>query len=300
MHWALHQVVSPDIAQQGSYVGPDRLRFDFNSKGLTKEQVAQIEDAVNARIVENGTVSAKEVVHSEIKDRTDIMQFFGDKYGDKVRVVQIGGEPGALDGYSMELCGGTHVGQTGDIGLFKIRSEGAIASGVRRIEALTGAAAVAYVNEQLATKDAAIVELEAKLLESNKALVKERNAALAREADRLLGEAISLAVDANLQPPRVVMSLKGDEGLVQEMLNGLKKRQFAGVGVFVVDDGNKAHLGAYVAKGHTSEFQAGKLIQALAPIVGGRGGGKPEMARGAGSEPAKAPELIAEAERLLG
>lgn len=300
MHWALHQVVSPDIAQQGSYVGPDRLRFDFNSKGLTKEQVAQIEDAVNARIVENGTVSAKEVVHSEIKDRTDIMQFFGDKYGDKVRVVQIGGEPGALDGYSMELCGGTHVGQTGDIGLFKIRSEGAIASGVRRIEALTGAAAVAYVNEQLATKDATIVELEAKLLESNKALVKERNAALAREADRLLGEAISLAVDANLQSPRVVMSLKGDAGLVQEMLNGLKKRQFAGVGVFVVDDGNKAHLGAYVAKGHTSEFQAGKLIQALAPIVGGRGGGKPEMARGAGSEPAKAPELIAEAERLLG
>ncbi len=300
MHWALHEVVNPDIAQQGSYVGPDRLRFDFNSKALTKEQVARIEDVVNARIVENGTVSSQEVCHSEIKDRTDIMQFFGDKYGEKVRVVQIGGDAGALDGYSMELCGGTHVRQTGDIGFFKIRSEGAIASGVRRIEALAGAAAVAYVNEQLATKDATIAELEAKLLESNKALSKDRNAALAREADRLLGEAVSHSNDANLQPPRVVMLLKGDAGLVQEMLNGLKKRQFAGVGVFVVDDGEKAHLGTYVGKDLTSDFQAGKLLQALAPIIGGRGGGKPEMARGAGSEPGKAAELIAEAERLLG
>ena len=300
MHWALHEVVNPDIAQQGSYVGPDRLRFDFNSKALTKEQVAQIEDVVNARIVENGTVSWQEVVHSKIKDRTDIMQFFGDKYGAKVRVVQIGGDAGALDGYSMELCGGTHVQRTGDIGFFKIRSEGAIASGVRRIEALAGAAAVAYVNEQLATKDAAISQLEAKLLDSNKALAKERNAALAKEADRLLGEAVSHSIDTNLQPPRVVMSLKGDAGLVQEMLNGLKKRQFAGVGVFVVDDGEKGHFGTYVAKELTSDFQAGKLLQALAPIIGGRGGGKPEMARGAGSEPGKAAELIAEAERLLG
>ena len=300
LHWALHEVVSPDIAQQGSYVGPDRLRFDFNSAAVTNGQIAEIETLVNARILENASVSATEVPHQEIKDRDDIMQFFGDKYGDLVRVVQIGGEPGSLTGYSMELCGGTHVRRTGDIGFFKIRSEGAISSGVRRIEALAGAAAVAYVNEQLAAKDHTIAELEAKLLQANKTLTKERNTALAREADRLLGEAVEKVLQAGKAPPRVLMALKGDAGLVQEALNGLKKRQFPGVGVFVVNDGEKAHLGTYVAKDLTKEFQAGKLLQELVPIIGGRGGGKPEMARGAGSDPSKTAELLAKAESLIG
>lgn len=300
LHWALHEVVSPDIAQQGSYVGPDRLRFDFNSAAVTDAQVAEIERVVNARVLENVPVSATEVSHQDIKDRTDIMQFFGDKYGDLVRVVQVGGEPGSLTGYSMELCGGTHVQRTGDIGFFKIRSEGAISSGVRRIEALVGTAAVAYVNEQLATKDQAIADLEAKLLEANKTLTKERNAALAGEADRLLGDAVEKALQAGNAPSRVVMGLKGDAGLIQEMLNGLKKRQFPGVGVFVINDGEKAHLGTYVAKDLTKEFQAGKLLQELAPIIGGRGGGKPDMARGAGSDTSKIDDLLAKAESLLG
>lgn len=300
MHWALHEEVSADIAQQGSYVGPDRLRFDFNSKALTSDQLTAIETSVNARIAENGAVSAKEVPHGDINEREDIMQFFGDKYGELVRVVQIGGAPGALDGYSMELCGGTHVQRTGDIGFFKILSEGSISSGVRRIEAVSGAAAVAHVQEQFVAKDKAIAELEEKLANANKTLQKERNAALAREADRLLGEAVAQAEAASQTPPRIVMKLQGDAGLVQEALNGLKKRQFSGVGLFVVDDGEKAHLGAYVSKDHTATFQAGKLIQELAPVVGGRGGGKPEMARGAGTETGKIKDLLAKAETLLG
>ncbi len=300
MHWALHEVVSDDIAQQGSYVGADRLRFDFNSKAVTEAQITAIEEAVNVRIAENTRVSANEVPHASIKDRKDIMQFFGDKYGEKVRVVQIGGEPGGLDGYSMELCGGTHVRRTGDIGFFKVLSEGSISSGVRRVEAVAGAAAVAHVHEQLAAKDRAIAELETKLLESQKTLKKERLAVLAREADRLLGEAVEQALREGTEPPRVIRGMEGDAGLLQEALNGLKKRQFPGVGVFVVDDGEKAHVGAYVAKELTGSFQAGKLVQELAPIVGGRGGGKPEMARGAGTEPGKAGELLARAEELLG
>ena len=130
LHWALHEVVSPDAAQQGSSVSPERLRFDFNSKALTKEQISALENSVNACIQKNEPVSWTEVPHAEIADRADVMQFFGDKYGDLVRVVQIGGQAAALDGYSMELCGGTHTRNTADIGLFKIKSEGAIAAGV--------------------------------------------------------------------------------------------------------------------------------------------------------------------------
>jgi alanyl-tRNA synthetase len=136
LHWALHEVVNKDASQKGSYVGPEKLTFDFNQAPLSLQQIADIEKLVNERILENATVSWTEVPYSEVKSRKDIMQFFGEKYGDKVRVVQIGGKPAALDGYSMELCGGTHTRATGEIGLFRIVSESAIQAGVRRIEAV--------------------------------------------------------------------------------------------------------------------------------------------------------------------
>jgi alanyl-tRNA synthetase len=162
LHWALHQVVSPEVAQKGSYVGPDKLTFDFNSAPLTPEQITEIEKLVNARIRENAPVAWGEFAYAEVKGRRDVMQFFGDKYGERVRVVQIGGTAGKddsagrqsagqqnlrphLDGYSMELCGGTHVRATGEIGLFKIVRESAIAAGVRRIEAVAGEEAVKAV-----------------------------------------------------------------------------------------------------------------------------------------------------------
>jgi alanyl-tRNA synthetase len=141
LHWALHEIVGRDAAQKGSYVGPDKLTFDFSSAALTKQQVRDVERLVNERIAENAPVSWTEVPYTEAKKRSDIQQFFGEKYGDTVRVLQIGGEPKALNGYSMELCGGTHVGSTSEIGPFRIVKEEAIAAGIRRIEAVAGDAA---------------------------------------------------------------------------------------------------------------------------------------------------------------
>ena len=170
LHWALHEVVSPDAAQQGSSVDEFRLRFDFNSGAVTPEQIAAMEEKVNAAIKADDPVSWTEVPHVSIKKRADIMQFFGDKYGATVRVVQIGGRPNKIDGYSMELCGGTHVRHTGEIGLFKIKSEGAIAAGVRRIEAVCGDAAWDYLNELVGKWHHELTAATAKLHAANEKL----------------------------------------------------------------------------------------------------------------------------------
>jgi alanyl-tRNA synthetase len=138
LHWALHQVVSKDASQKGSFVGPDKLTFDFSSAALSAAQVRDVESLVNERILENAPIFWTEVPYAEVKPRAEVLQFFGDKYGETVRVVQVGGERAQLNGYSMELCGGTHTRHTGEIGLFRILTEGAVASGVRRIEAVAG------------------------------------------------------------------------------------------------------------------------------------------------------------------
>ncbi|MGJ8652926.1 MAG: alanine--tRNA ligase [Opitutaceae bacterium] len=322
LHWALHDVVSADASQQGSSVSPDRLRFDFNSKALTPAQIIEMEDKVNACIQKAETVSWIEVPHTEVKERADIMQFFGDKYGDLVRVVQIGGESKALNGYSMELCGGTHVRNTSEIGLFKIKSEGAIASGVRRIEALCGPAAEAYLVEQQAKEaeakaaslgklesvnaaltaleadtfsiaaDASAEAIKAVAIEADKALKKAQAAGAAKMANEMLEE---LDLSKNL-----VISAEGPAALLQELLNGLKQQQFANAVFCIIDDGEKLFLGALcgdAAKG--AGLMAGKLIQTLAPIAGGKGGGKPDMARGAAPERDKADELEAKAIETL-
>src|SRR5438094_1603233 len=148
LHWALHEVVSRDASQKGSYVGPDKLTFDFSSAPLTPEQKRDVEKLVNEKVGENAPVSWTEIPFAEAKQRKDIIQFFGEKYGDTVRVLQIGGEPRALNGYSMELCGGTHVSSTGEIGPFRIAKEEAIAAGTRRIEAVAGDAARAWANQE--------------------------------------------------------------------------------------------------------------------------------------------------------
>src|SRR5438445_3610383 len=150
LHWALHQIVSPDAAQKGSYIGPDKLTFDFSSAALTKEQLRDVERLVNEKIAENAPVSWTEIPYTEVKRRSDVQQFFGEKYGDTVRVLQIGGEPKALNGYSMELCGGTHVRSTGEIGPFRIVREEAIGAGIRRIEAVAGEAACNRAKQEAA------------------------------------------------------------------------------------------------------------------------------------------------------
>lgn len=299
LHWALHEQAGTDIAQQGSLVAPDRLRFDFNSAALTPDQIARVEEAVNARIIDDAEVSWSEVPYADVKSKPGIMQFFGDKYGDRVRVVQIGGHPGGLDGYSMELCGGTHVRRTGRIGLFKIRSEGAISAGVRRIEALCGQVALRYVDALLEEKDLRCRELEEKLLAVSKQLEKERSAARAREADSILLEILEFAVQENPERPVLTAEFSGDAALLQELLNSLKKRNFPGVAVLAVRDAGSVHLGIFVSEPHQERLPAGRLMQELSPLVNGRGGGKPGMARGAGDQPEGIPGLLQKAREVL-
>src|SRR5207249_798200 len=148
LHWALHQIVSADATQKGSYVGPEKLTFDFSSAALTPEQKRGVEKLVNEKIAENAPVSWTEIPYAEAKKRSDVQQFFGEKYGDLVRVVQIGGDAKALNGYSLELCGGTHVRTTGEIESFRIVREEAIAAGIRRIEAVSGDAARQWAKDE--------------------------------------------------------------------------------------------------------------------------------------------------------
>jgi alanyl-tRNA synthetase len=349
LHWALHEVVSKDAAQQGSSVDENRLRFDFNSAAVTPEQIAAMEEKVNAAIKANDAVSWKEVPHTSIKGRPDIMQFFGDKYGELVRVVQIGGGRGDLTGYSMELCGGTHVRNTGEIGLFKIKSEGAIASGVRRIEAACGEAAWAYLNEAVEKWDADLQAANDKLQAANDKLaaigeapvtVNEfphiMGAMLVERADisqlnatfahglRTLEETKEAAVEAEKRFKKlqagaaakqadaalaeliaaggpIVATFEADASLLQELLNGMKKQGFTGAGFVIVDDGDKLHLGAYCGDAALANgLKAGDLLRDLAALAGGKGGGKPDQARGAAPERDKLAELEAAAKAKLG
>jgi alanyl-tRNA synthetase len=298
LHWALHEVVSREATQKGSSVGPEKLTFDFNSAPLTPQQALDVERLVNERIVENAPVSWTEVSYADIRDRADVMQFFGDKYGDRVRVVQIGGAPGALNGYSMELCGGTHTRATGELGLFKIVSEGAIAAGVRRIEAVSGLAAFQHVNARLGEQSGRLEELEAKLLEANKTLEKERSAGLQRQADEI---AANLIGEATGEPPRILKHLGEASGdLLQKIGDALKQRQFQGVAVLTGTTDGRVNLAVGVAPALTGRFNAGKIIQAIAPVVGGKGGGRPDSARGAGRDPSKIDEALRVAAEQLG
>ena len=323
LHWAIHKIISPDASQQGSSVSPDRLTFDFNSKAVTPEQIEAIEKKVNSAIKADDTVSWVEVPHSKVKDREDIMQFFGDKYGDLVRVVQIGGGDKTLDGYSMELCGGTHVRKTSDIGIFKIKSEGSTGAGIRRIEAVCGPAAEAFLGEQQEKESAEKSEALAKLAKANEALAKldaptllvpdnarafeVKNQAI--EAEKALKKAQatgaariadSLIAEKNITG-NIVISTEGSPALLQELLNGLKKIQFTQAAFIVIDDGSKLHLGAICGnEGKENGHGAGNLIQNLGPIAGGKGGGKPDMARGAASEREKLDPLVAAANQELG
>ncbi len=353
-HWALHEVVDPDATQQGSLVAPDRLRFDFNSKALTGEQLSAIETRVNQCISDDSAVAISEVPQATIKDNPDIMQFFGDKYGDLVRVVQIGGEAGNFDGYSMELCGGTHVPSTGTIGFFKVKSEGAVAAGIRRIEAVCGSAAADLIQDQSEAVSTEVSEAIAKLEAANaklKSLDKDEitvatasnlageisealgknelavaNASLNRfesyrdtlknaavDAEKAVkkasaGAAAQIASQwfeetlASLDGNTYTGVLPGDSpALLQEAMNVIKARQFSGaVALALVADGT-VHFGAVVSKDATDRFKAGDIVRESLAVAGGKGGGKPEMARGAAPDAAdQVDAILAKASEQLG
>ena len=309
LHWALHEVASKEASQKGSFVGPDKLTFDFNSAPLTPAQVADIEKLVNERILENAGVSWTEVAHADVKNRKDVMQFFGDKYGDTVRVVQIGGGAGKLDGYSMELCGGTHTRATGEIGLFRIVSEAAVAAGVRRIEAVAGLEAYGVANSQLqlirsiAGKiNSPVGELEKKveaLLAQQKELEKSLRTATQREASNVASNLLEQVHTLN-GVPAIIHNVGGVDGdFLQAIADSLKGR-FQGVIVLGGAANGAVSLIAAVSPDFTAKIQAGKIIQQIAPIVGGKGGGKPDNARGGGKDAAKLDEALAKAKSLLG
>ena len=309
LHWALHEVASKEASQKGSFVGPDKLTFDFNSAPLTPAQVADIEKLVNERILENAGVSWTEVPHADVKNRKDVMQFFGDKYGDTVRVVQIGGGAGKLDGYSMELCGGTHTRATGEIGLFRIVSEAAVAAGVRRIEAVAGLEAYGVANSQLqlirsiAGKiNSPVGELEKKvevLLAHQKELEKFLKSAQQREAAGSAKELLARAEQV-LGVPVIIANLGSADGDTLQTIVDSLKSQFKGVVVLGGAANGAVTLIASVSSDFTAKAQAGKIIQTIAPIVGGKGGGKPDNARGGGKDAAKLDEALAKAKALLG
>jgi alanyl-tRNA synthetase len=293
LHWALHEVVSKGISQKGSFVGPSHLRFDFNSNPLTAEHIRDVERLVNSRVMENEAISWVEVPYEEVRGRNDIMQFFGEKYGHMVRVVQIGGHAGKLDGYSMELCGGTHVSSTGQLGLFTIGSEAAIAAGVRRIEALTGLSALDHLRSQLQSQTGKLDSANQQLVDLKKAVEKERAHALQREADQY-------ARNLDLRSGRIVQSIDNVSGeFLQALAIALKSKNFEGIAVLFGKQPDQIHVLAYVSPGLTNTWQAGKLVQELTAILGGKGGGRPDLARGVGKDISKLGQAIQRAKQLV-
>ena len=296
LHAALRKVLGPHVAQAGSLVAPDHLRFDFSHGASVKDrEVEAIESLVNEQVQANVVVSPAEMDLQEAL-RTGAMALFGEKYGDRVRVIRIGD-------FSTELCGGTHLDATGQIGLFKVTDEGAVASGVRRIEAVTGEPALAHVaREEAALRESAgllkIPPLElprrlAALLEDQKRLEKQ----LAQLEGRLArNQAQDLAAAARQVAGVSVLAARMD-GLDPDGLRGvvdtLRDRLPSGIIVLGSASEGKVSLVAAVSKDLTTRFPAGRLVQDIAKMVGGGGGGRPDLAQAGGKDPSKLDEALA-------
>jgi len=331
LHWALHQVVSKDAAQKGSYVGPDKLTFDFSSAPLTPQQKRDVEKLVNDKIGENALVFWTEIPYADAKKSNEIQQFFGEKYGDVVRVVQIGGDAIKLNGYSMELCGGTHVRSTSEIGAFRIVKEEAIAAGTRRIEAVAGDAVRMWAKEeaqrqqerfeilsrkktnlaplpvftdtvqtaemlkQIDARAAHLEKLDADVREWEKKHAKEAEAELQSRGAQIANE---LAAKHGKEKFLVARIEDADGKLLQVIADALKSKVGGPIVLAGAKDGRVA-LVAMVPKDQTSNVQANKIIQEIAPIVGGKGGGRLENAQGGGNNTAKINEALEQARKLI-
>ncbi|MBH0075647.1 alanine--tRNA ligase [Pseudoalteromonas sp. SWYJ118] len=288
LHEALRQLLGEHVGQKGSLVQPDRLRFDFSHfEAVTKDELREIERVVNDEIRRNFALNTELMAIDDAKAK-GAMALFGEKYDDEVRVVTIGD-------YSIELCGGTHVERAGDIGLFKIVSESGIAAGVRRIEAVTGADAVAYVSEQeqqlsdvaalVKGDSASVLEKVTALLEKSKGLEKQ----IAQLSDKLASAAGASLLDSIVEINGVKLLVANVEGTESKALRGmvddLKNKIGSGVIALGVASGDKVSLIAGVTKDLTGKVKAGELVNHMAGQVGGKGGGRPDMAQAGGSEP---------------
>ncbi|MBI5687530.1 MAG: alanine--tRNA ligase [Verrucomicrobia bacterium] len=299
-HWALHEVVSKDARQRGSMVAADRMRFDFNHpEKLSDAQIADIERLVNERIREGAPVYSTEMPYAEIKNNPKITQFFGEKYGDKVRVVQIGGEAGKFDGFSMELCGGTHTKNTGDIRLFKIAKESAIAAGIRRVEAVTAEFALEFIEQQRAQQ---FREAEqARQREQEKELAKQRQAELQKQAPAMAAELVAKAQKVG-DISVVIGNLGGQSAdVLRAIAEAMKPALASGIAVLGGTAEGKVSLVCLVTPDLVKRGKnAGKIVGELAKICGGGGGGRPDMAQAGGKDPSKLDAALQAVAGLVG
>ncbi len=313
LHEALRRALGDHVAQRGSLVAPDRLRFDFaHGKAMTAEELGRVETEVNAFVRQNTPVETRIMTPDAAQD-LGARALFGEKYGDEVRVVSMGTLPGSgigttRDTYSLELCGGTHVRRTGDIGAFKLLAESASASGIRRIEALTGAGALAHAAAQEAALTEAAALLRARpdeLPDRVRALLEERRAQAQELAD--LRRKLAMAGPASEGPetvngvPFLAQTLTGVSGKdLRGLIDEHKSRLGSGIVLLVADTGDRAAVAAGVTDDLTKRFSAVDLVRVAAEAMGGKGGGgRPDMAQAGGSDATRAPEAIAAAKALL-
>ncbi len=318
MHEALRAALGEHVAQRGSLVAPDRLRFDFaHQKGMSLDEIKRVETEVNHYIRQNDAVSTRLMTPDEAIE-LGARALFGEKYGDEVRVVSMGIRPEGETSqtgnvYSLELCGGTHVARTGEIGLLVITGESASSSGVRRIEALTGEAAFDYLSGQ----DQALAQT-AGLLKARPEQVVERTKAMLEERRALQGEVADLKKQLALAGPPgegggsdaktvngipfLGQSLSGVSGKdLRGLIDAHKQRLGSAVIVLVADTGGKAAVAAGVTDDLTDKVSAVDLVKAAAEAMGGKGGGgRADMAQAGGADPSKAAEALAAAEKTLG
>ncbi|WPE16232.1 alanine--tRNA ligase [Candidatus Thioglobus autotrophicus] len=304
LHAALRSVLGETVTQKGSLVDSDKLRFDFShDEIIAKADLDKIEAMVNRRILGNSVVHT-DVTDIETAKKKGAMALFGEKYGDTVRVLSMG-----KNDFSVELCGGTHVNQLGDIGLFRITSEGGIAAGVRRIEAMTGYDAYQFdkqiennlsaIAQMTKSNNAQAVEKVAQLIKQQKELEKQiatfQKQLASNQGDDIAGQAID--VNGVKLLSTIVEGVSGKD--LRDIADKLKDKLGSAVVVLAVVSGDKISLVAGVTKDLTDKYQAGKILNHVAQQVGGKGGGRPDMAQGGGTDPSNLGSALASVKDLI-
>jgi alanyl-tRNA synthetase len=295
MHKALREVLGSHVQQKGSLVNAERTRFDFaHNAAVTDAEIREIERRVNEEILANVATQAR-VMDIESAQKTGAMMLFGEKYGETVRVLDIG--------TSRELCGGTHVHRTGDIGLFKVVGEGGVAAGVRRIEAVTGANALAYlqtledtVNQAAGALKSPVADLNARIaqaLENARTLEKEVAALKGKLASAQGDELLTQAVDVKGMKVLAVVLPGADAKTLRDTMDKLKDKLKTAAIVLAAVDGDKVQIAAGVTADSVGRLKAGELVNFVAQQVGGKGGGKPDMAMAGGTDASKLPAALA-------
>jgi alanyl-tRNA synthetase len=304
MHKALREVLGTHVQQKGSLVDPEKTRFDFaHNAPMTKAEIREVERRVNAEILANVATLAR-VLPIDEAQKTGAMMLFGEKYGDEVRVLDIGS--------SRELCGGTHVARTGDIGLFKIVAETGVAAGVRRIEATTGDSVLKIIYElqdgaellahSLGSNNANLADLAAKAgrIEAEKRELEKELGALKSKLASAAGNDLLARVKEINGVKVLAEKLDGaDAKTLRDTLDQVKNKLGSAVILLAAVEGDKVMLIAGVTKDLTDRFKAGELLSRAAAAVGGKGGGRPDMAQGGGSNPSALPQALALAEQYV-